>query len=496
MAFRTDDHQAAQFSDAWPEFDVRAAASHVGGNGDHALLAGVLDDFRFFFVVFGVEHVVDDIFLIQELAEDFRLVDGRRADQDRLARSVALLDFPDDGAVLGVLRLVDDVRQIAADSRFVGRDDVDVEFIDLVEFVFFRLGRTGHAGQLVVHTEVVLEGNRSQGLAFALDLDVFLGFDGLMQAIAVTAAEHEAACEFIDDDDFAVLDDVILIAVHHEARPQGLDDEVVQIEVVVVEHVADAQHLFNFGNTRVGRRDGLLFFVHRVVVFGEGLDDACQRVVQVRRFFTRAGNDERRPRFVDEDRVHFVDDTIIERPLYHLVFADDHVIAQVVEPEFVVRPIGDVGVICPAALVIREVVDDEPDGQTEELIDAAHVFTVTSSQVVIDGDDVDALPRQGIEVNRQRRDQGLAFTRTHFGDIPAMEDDTPQELDVKMAHPCHTARSFADDGKGFGQNVVQRFTVGQTILELEGLLLQRRIAQACQLRFQIIDAADNGPHLL
>ena len=109
---------------------------------------------------------------------------------------------------------------------------------------------------------------------------------------------------------------------------------------------------------------------------------------------------------------------------------------------------------------------------------------------------MDALPRQGIEVNRQRRDQGLAFTRTHFGDIPAMEDDTPQELDVKMAHPCHTARSFADDGKGFGQNVVQRFTVGQTILELEGLLLQRRIAQACQLRFQIIDAADNGPHLL
>ena len=447
-------------------------------------------------MVFGVEHVVDDVFLIQELAEDFRLVDGRRTDQDRLARSVALLDFPDDGAVLGVLRLVDDVRQILTDSRLIGRDDVNVELVDLVKFVFFRLSRTSHAGQFLVHTEVVLEGNRSQGLAFALDLDVFLGFNGLMETIAVTAAEHEAPGKFVDDDDFTVLDDVILVAVHHEARPQGLDDQVVQVEVFVVEHVADAQHLFDFGNARIGRRNGLLLFVHRVVVLGEGLDDACQRIIEVRRFFTRAGNDERRPRFVDEDRVHFVDDTVVERPLYHLVFTDDHVVAQVVEPKFVVRPIRDVSVVRPAALVIREVVDDEADRQAEELIDAAHIFAVAGSQVVVDRDDVDALARQGIEVYRQSRNQGLPFTSTHFGDIPAVEDDAPQELDVEMAHARHTARRFTDDGKSFGQNVVQRFSVGQAILELEGLFLQRCIAQACQFRFQVVDAADNRPHLL
>ena len=212
---------------------------------------------------------------------------------------------------------------------------------------------------------------------------------------------------------------------HHEARPQGLDDQVVQVEVVVIEHVADAQHLFDFSNARIGRRNGLLFFVHRVVVLREGLDDACQRVVQVRRLFTRTGNDERRPRFIDEDRVHFVDDTIVERPLYHLVGTDDHVITQVVEPEFVVRPICDVCVISPAALIIREVVDDETNGQPKELIDAAHIFAIAGSQVVIDSDDVDAFPRQGIEVYRQRRDQGLPFTSTHFGNVPAVEDDAP-----------------------------------------------------------------------
>ena len=103
---------------------------------------------------------------------------------------MALLDFPDDGAVLGVFRLVDDIWQVLTDGWLVSRDDVDIELINLIEFVFFRLGRTSHAGQLIVHAEVVLEGNRSQGLAFALDFDVFLRFDGLMEAIAVTAAEH------------------------------------------------------------------------------------------------------------------------------------------------------------------------------------------------------------------------------------------------------------------------------------------------------------------
>ena len=70
-------------------------------------------------------------------------------------------------------------------------------------------------------------------------------------------------------------------------------------ERVTFSAIAEPQN--DFGNARIGRRTGLLLFVHRVVVLGEGLDDACQRIIEVRRFFTRAGNDERRPRFVDED---------------------------------------------------------------------------------------------------------------------------------------------------------------------------------------------------
>jgi hypothetical protein len=52
-----------------------------------------------------------------------------------------------------------------------------------------------------------------------------------------------------------------------------------------------------------------------------------------------------------------------------------------------------------------------------------------------------------------------------------------------MAHAEDAARRFAHDGKGFRQNIVQRFPFGQAALEFKGLLLQRRIAQGRKLRF-------------
>ena len=73
-----------------------------------------------------------------------------------------------------------------------------------------------YAQELGVKAEVVLEGDGGQRLVFGLDGHTFLGFHGLVQAVAPAAAGHEAAREFIDDDDFrvvfAVLHHVVLVA--------------------------------------------------------------------------------------------------------------------------------------------------------------------------------------------------------------------------------------------------------------------------------------------
>ena len=167
-------------------------------------------------MILGVQHIVNDIFFLQEPADDFRLIDGSRADKDRLARSVSFLHFTDYGTVLGVLCFINDIGKVFADRRPVRRNDIDIELVNFIEFIFFRLCRTGHTGQFLIHTEIILEGNRCQGLAFTLDLDVFLRLNRLMQSVAVTAAEHEPARKFIDNNYFSVFDNIIFITMHHK----------------------------------------------------------------------------------------------------------------------------------------------------------------------------------------------------------------------------------------------------------------------------------------
>jgi hypothetical protein len=102
-----------------------------------------------------------------------------------------------------------------------GRDDHRFQTVDLVELVGFGVGRAGHAGQLAVHAEVVLEGDRGERLVLGLDLHAFLGLDGLVQAVGPAPAGHQAAGEFVDDDHFAVLHDVVLVAVEQIVGAQA-----------------------------------------------------------------------------------------------------------------------------------------------------------------------------------------------------------------------------------------------------------------------------------
>ena len=46
----------------------------------------------------------------------------------------------------------------------------------------------------------------------ALDAEPFLGLDGLVEPLAPAAAGHLTAGELVDDDDLAVLDDVVAVA--------------------------------------------------------------------------------------------------------------------------------------------------------------------------------------------------------------------------------------------------------------------------------------------
>ena len=145
---------------------------------------------------------------------------------------MALLDLLDDRAVFSVLRLENGVRVVDAGAGLVRRNFDDIEIVDGDKLLLLGQRRTGHTGELAVEAEVVLEGDRCERFALSLDVHVLLGLNGLMQAFAVTAAQHQTAGEFVDDDDLAVFHDVVDVALHNAVRLDGLIDVVRERGVV------------------------------------------------------------------------------------------------------------------------------------------------------------------------------------------------------------------------------------------------------------------------
>ena len=115
-------------------------------------------------------------------------------------------------------------------------------------------------------------------------------------------------------------------------------------------------------------------------------------------------------------------------PLHHLGGVDGHVVSQVVETELVVGAVGDVGGVGGLAVLGLDVVDHQAHGEAQEAVDLAHPLAVALGQVVVDGDDVHALSRQGVEVGGQGGHQGLALAGLHLGDAALVEDDAADEL--------------------------------------------------------------------
>ncbi len=169
-------------------------------------------------------------------------------------------------------------------------------------------------------------------------------------------------------------------------------------------------------------------------------------------------------------RIEFdlVDDGVDMAALRHVLEPVFHVVAQIVEAELVVGAVGDVAVVGLLALLVVEAVDDDADAEPEEFVDLPHPFGVALGEVVVDGDDMDAAAGERIEIDRQRRHQGLAFAGFHFRDAALVEHHAADQLHVEMALAQRALAGLAHGGKGGNQNVVKRGTFGELFFEVVG----------------------------
>ena len=327
---------------------------------------------------------------------------------------------------------------------------------------------------------------------------MFLGFQRLVQAFGIAAALHHAAGELVDDHDLVVADDVVLVAGEQRVGAQRLVDVVHDGDVLdVVERLAlelagIAQQLLDLLHAGFGQRHRALLLVDVVVALVELGQEAVDGVVEIGTVVERAGDDQRRARFVDQDRVDFVDDGVEVRPLDHVLEPVLHVVAQIVEAVFVVGAVGDVAGIGRLALGIVEAVDDHAGGQAEEAVDLAHPAGVAAGEVIVDGDDVDALAGERIQVDRERCDQRLAFAGLHLGDVALVQHHAADQLNVEMALAERPLGGLAHRGEGGHQQVVQRLALGELLLELGGAGLERLVGEFRDLGLQRVDRVDAG----
>lgn len=137
-----------------------------------------------------------------------------------------------------------------------------------------------------------------------------------------------------------------------------------------------------------------------------------------------------------------------------------HVVAQIIESQFVVGSVGNVRCVGLLPLRIGHTALDATDGESKPHIERSHPLHVPSCQVVVDGNDMDALAFQSVEVGRKCRNERLSFPGDHFSDIPAVKNHSPDELNVVMTHFEESSARFTACCKRFHEDVFQRLPVG------------------------------------
>ena len=224
MPLRTDDRKSSGFLDFRGKLDVGSSSGHVGGDGHGRSLACLGHDLGLAGMLLGIQHIVTDSPEPEHFAEEFGSLHIRSAYKDRPSLPGQFHDPVDHCVVFGPLRLVNHILPVVTDYRTVGRDHDDVELVYGPEFAGLRLCRTGHTGELVVHPEIVLQGDGGKRLCGGLHLHVFLGLHRLVQTVAPTASFHHTSGLFVDNLHLVVHDDVVDILLEHGISLQELRD--------------------------------------------------------------------------------------------------------------------------------------------------------------------------------------------------------------------------------------------------------------------------------
>ena len=110
-----------------------------------------------------------------------------------------------------------------------------------------------------------MECDCSKSFAFVLNLYALFCFNCLVQALVKASAVHKTTCKFINNDNFAVFNNIVNIEFHNTVSLDSLVYMVLNCKVFRVCKVFNAEKFFGFLNTVLCKCSCFLLFVYNIV---------------------------------------------------------------------------------------------------------------------------------------------------------------------------------------------------------------------------------------
>ena len=121
-------------------------------------------------------------------------------------------DVLDHHVELDLFVLVDQVRLVKTNHWSVGWDCDHTELVGGHKLSGFGFRSTGHTRELLIHPEVVLQGDCCQRLVLSLDGYALFGFDGLVHALVVATTTQDTTGVLIHNLNFTVNNHVVTVS--------------------------------------------------------------------------------------------------------------------------------------------------------------------------------------------------------------------------------------------------------------------------------------------
>ena len=216
MALRADDSQATTLLNLGCKLNIGTTTRHVGCDSHLAAMTRLGNDLCLEGVLLSVQHIMLDAAQLEHTAQQLRNLDRCSTHQDGATLRNEALNLSDYGVILLALGLIYEVIAVVANDGLIRWDNHNIEFVDAPELRCLGLGGTGHTRELVVHTEVVLQGDGCEGLRCILHLNILLRLDSLVQAIRVATALHDTTCLLVDNLNLVVDKHILHLLLEHE----------------------------------------------------------------------------------------------------------------------------------------------------------------------------------------------------------------------------------------------------------------------------------------